>query len=482
MKRINDNIGLGNINDIVSSLPSDAVLLISGFGSVGYPKEIPLALSNIDEDFSFTVISSGTVGEEIDIDMVESDIIDRRYPYISSSQARKAVNEGEIQLQDPHASSFGDEIQYGGLRRFVDSSEVIGIIEAVSVGDGWFIPSTSIGHTPVFVEISDKLILELNKAQPLELRHLHDIYIREKPPNRDPIPLSSADDRIGSSKIYFDPDKLEGVIKTEKKDSQSYTFEDTNNKDKKIARNLSSFLVEEVEKNPIFDEIMYLEFGVGRLGNTLMRALNSIDLTCDLVYFGEVIQDGLLDSLDSGKLKAASGTSLTLSNKGQEKLFNNIEKYSEDIVLRPVYITNNPSMIDRFGVVAINSALEVDIYGNVNSTHISGRKMVTGIGGSGDFNRNSSISIVAIPSIVSGGDISRIVPFSSHIDHTEHDIDIIVTEFGVADIRGLSPVERSKAIIECAHPKFRDDLLEYVENSDKGHIPHNLDLAFDWYS
>ena len=74
------------------------------------------------------------------------------------------------------------------------------------------------------------------------------------------------------------------------------------------------------------------------------------------------------------------------------------------------------------------------------------------------------LGILSTKSIAKDGNISSIVPFASHIDHTEHDVDVIVTEQGYADLRGLAPRERVKLIIEnCAHPMYRDQLREYYE-------------------
>src|SRR5690625_5970183 len=74
--------------------------------------------------------------------------------------------------------------------------------------------------------------------------------------------------------------------------------------------------------------------------------------------------------------------------------------------------------------------------------------MMNGIGGSGDFARNARLAIFVTKSLAKGGDISSIVPFVTHVDHTEHDVDVIVTEQGYADIRGLAPVQRAEKIIE----------------------------------
>jgi succinyl-CoA:acetate CoA-transferase len=91
------------------------------------------------------------------------------------------------------------------------------------------------------------------------------------------------------------------------------------------------------------------------------------------------------------------------------------------------------------------------------------------------------------PSTAKGGTISCIVPMVSHVDHTEHDVEIIVTEQGLADLRGHSPTQRARLIIEnCAHPDFRPALLDYFERAQKEgsgqHTPHLLDEALSWHS
>lgn len=98
-------------------------------------------------------------------------------------------------------------------------------------------------------------------------------------------------------------------------------------------------------------------------------------------------------------------------------------------------------MLRQLGVLSLNTALEIDIYGHVNSTHVCGQTMMNGIGGSGDFARNAYLSLLTCPSVAKGGRISTIVPMASHIDHNEHSVEIVVTEQGLADLRGLAPAE-----------------------------------------
>lgn len=464
--------------EAASLVPADGTVLVSGFGSVGYPKAVPIALAGDDRPLSLTLVSGGSVGEEIDTKLVEARAIERRFPYQARPKAREAANNGDIEFHDRQVYQLGDEVQYGGL---VDPD--VAIIEAIAVGDDWLIPSTSIGHTPAFVESVDRLIVELNEAQPLFLQRMHDIYRPGVPPNRDPIPLTRAGERIGTPRIEFHPDALEAVVLTDRRDDP-YSFRDPTDDDQAIAANLVDFFEREVERRSVFSDEVHLQFGVGSLGNALMSALSEMTVEGrDLVYFGEVLQDGLLDMLDADKLKTASATSLALSESGQNRLFDDVEAYAEDIVIRPTDVSNNPALINRFGVIAVNSALEIDIYGHVNSTHVNGRHIVNGIGGSGDFNRNALVTVVALPSTADDGAVSRIVPMVSHVDHTEHDVDVVVTDHGIADLRGRSPCERAELIIEnCAHADYREPLHNYFDRARRqsGHICHDLGRAFSW--
>nr|WP_245781395.1 acetyl-CoA hydrolase/transferase C-terminal domain-containing protein [Halopelagius inordinatus] len=462
------------------AVADDATLLVSGFGSVGYPKAVPEALAESGRDLSLTVVSGGSVGEEIDVALIESDSMARRYPFQARPAIREAINDGRVAFGDRHISSLGDEVQYGGL---VDTDSAVAVVEAVAVGEDWLVPSTSIGTTPAYVESADRLVVEVNAAQPRSLEAFHDVYRLGTPPNREPIPITDPGERIGSSRVEFDPEKLVAVVETERRDAP-YEFRDPTDDDLAIAANLRSFLEAEVERSPLFEESVRLQFGVGSLGNALMGALGDADFGGrDLVYFGEVIQDGLLDLLDEGRLRSASATSLALSTAGQDRLFEDADRYAEDIVLRPGDLSNSPTLIDRFGVVAVNSAVEVDVYGHVNSTNVGGSRIISGVGGSGDFTRNAPLSVVALPSTAAGGDISRIVPMAPHVDHTEHDLDVVVTEQGVADLRGTSPRERASLLVEnCAHPDFREDLQAYLDRAAErgGNVPHDLETAFSW--
>jgi acetyl-CoA hydrolase len=108
-----------------------------------------------------------------------------------------------------------------------------------------------------------------------------------------------------------------------------------------------------------------------------------------------------------------------------------------------------------------------------------GTQLMNGIGGSSDFTRNAYISIFTCPSVEKNGKISTIVPLVTHLDHSEHSVQVVVTEWGAADLRGKDEWERAQLIINnCAHPDFRDELQSFVHTAKEGHSLESLTNAF----
>lgn len=454
----------------------------SGFTPAGYPKAVPLEIANRAKNgdkISLTIITGASVGPELDASLVEAEVVKRRYPYQTTTTMRNAINNGEVKYADMHLSHIPQWIKYGFLGK-ID----IALIEAVCITkDGYIIPSTSIGNSNVFVDVADKVIVEINSSQPIELEGIHDIYNLQNPPNREIIPLKNVDDRIGTPYIKCDLDKIAAIVYSDIKD-KTRPVAPVDEISNKMAKNLIKFLENEVSKGRLPKNLLPIQSGVGSVANAILAGLENSDFE-DLTVYSEVIQDSVIDLIESGKVKFASGTSLTISPERLDGFYKNFYKYKDKLVLRPQEISNNPEIARRLGVISINTAIEVDIYGNVNSTNIMGSRMMNGIGGSGDFARNGYLTIFTTESIAKNGDISSIVPMVSHHDHTEHDVMVIVTEQGVADLRGLSPQERAKCIIEnCAHPDYREELYNYFNKALEGkfkHTPHALDKALSWH-
>jgi succinyl-CoA:acetate CoA-transferase len=335
----------------------------------------------------------------------------------------------------------------------------------------------------VFAQNAKNIIVEINLAQPEEFEGIHDCYAPEPQGQRSPIPLTKPSDRIGTIGIPLDLDKVRGIVFTNQKDSPS-TIVPPDNETVIMAQHLIEFLREEIRAGRLTNSLAPLQSGIGSVANAVFHGLLDSEFT-DLVVYSEVLQDAVFDLLDAGKVKFASSCSLTLSEEKMKHFYVNLDKYRDRLILRPQEISNQPELIRRMGLISINTALELDIYGNVNSTHVLGTKMMNGIGGSGDFARNARLGIFVTKSIAKDGNISSIVPFVSHVDHTEHDVDVIVTEQGYADLRGKAPRERVELIIEnCAHPMYRDQLREYFQEALQrgGQTPHVLEKAFSWHT
>ena len=327
--------------------------------------------------------------------------------------------------------------------------------------------------------VADKVIVELNAEHTGKLTGMHDIFVLDNPPYRREIPIYKVNDRTGSISVKVDPKKVAGVVLTHERD-QIAAFTPLNETTKQIGQNVADFLLKEYRRGAIPKEFLPLQSGVGNIANAVLGALGDDPHLPAFSMYTEVIQNSVIDLMMKDRIRFVAGSSLTLSDDKLNILYEHIDEMKDRVLLRPQEITNHPEVIRRLGIIAVNTALEADIFGNVNSTHVSGSKMMNGIGGSGDFARNAYLSIFTTPSTAKGGLISSIVPQVSHVDSTEHDVRILVTEQGVADLRGKSPSERARLIIEnCAHPDYKQLLWDYLKLSEgKCHTPMSLLNAF----
>jgi succinyl-CoA:acetate CoA-transferase len=460
---------------------SDGMTLgLSGFTRAGDAKAVPMALvaRAKKEPLRVNVYTGASLGSDIDKIMAEAGIVHKRLPFQADAVMRKKINQGDILFIDQHLSHTAEWIRADVLDP-IDFA----IVEAVSISeDGMIFPTTSVGNSSIFVEKAKSVIVELNLAQPLALEGIHDIYEAGPQGRRNPIPLTRVDERIGLAGIRVNPDKIKGIVITQSADSPS-TIVPPDEETAIMANHLIEFLRHEIKLGRLPQNLAPLQSGIGSVANAVLHGLLTSEFH-DLEVYSEVLQDAVFDLLDAGKVRFASGCSITLSAGKMAKVFSQFDRYRDQIVLRPQEISNHPELIRRLGLISINTALEVDIYGNVNSTHVTGTHMMNGIGGSGDFARNARLAIFVTKSIAKGGNISSIVPFVSHVDHTEHDVDVIVTEQGYVDLRGLAPRERAPLIIQrCAHPLYRQQLLDYYESALEhgGQTPHDLQKAFSFH-
>jgi len=468
-------------------IPAGATVGMSGFTGAGYPKLVPQALAaRIEAEhaagrpFQINVWTGASTAPELDGALAKVNGMRQRLPFQSDPACRARINAGEIDYVDIHLSHVAQQAWFGFLGPMqVAVVEVLGILP-----DGRLIPSTAVGNNKTWLDIADQVILEVNSLPPAEMEGMHDIYYGTAiPPRRQPIHLTQATERIGEPYLRVDPAKVIAVVETCQGDRNT-AFAKPDAVSHQIAAHIIDFLSHEVKMGRLPTHMLPLQSGVGNVANAVLAGL--LDGPFDhLLGFTEVLQDGMLELIKHGKMSAASATAISLSHEAQQEFNDRIAFYRERIVLRPQEISNHPELVRRLGVIAMNAMIEADIYGNINSTHIMGTGMMNGIGGSGDFARNGYLSFFVTPSTAKGGAVSCIVPMVSHVDHTEHDTQIIVTEQGLADLRGLSPRQRAQVIIDrCAHPAWRPLLQDYFDRARRQgaqHTPHLLGEALSWH-
>lgn len=453
---------------------------MSGFTRAGEAKAVPMALAERakTEPLKITLMTGASLGNDLDKTLAEAHVLARRIPFQSDPGLRKAINAGEVMFVDQHLSETVELLRTRQIKP-VD----VAVIEAVAITEeGGIVPTTSVGNSASFAILADKVIVEINLSQPAMLEGLHDIYIPTRRPTREPIPIVSPESRIGLPFIPIPPEKIAAIVITEKHDSSS-TVLPPDDDTRAIAGHLSEFLLNEVKQGRLGYELQPLQAGIGTIANAVLHGFIDTPFH-DLKMYSEVLQDSTFDLFDAGKLTFASGSSITLSADKYQAVLPQLPHYKQRLILRPQEISNHPEVVRRLGLICINTALEFDIYGNVNSTHVGGTHMMNGIGGSGDFARNAHMSIFVTKSIAKNGAISSVVPMVSHVDHNEHDVDIVVTEVGLADLRGLAPRERAAVIIaNCVHPSYRDALADYYKRAlqRNGHTPHVLEEALSWH-
>jgi acetyl-CoA hydrolase len=455
-----------------------------GFTPAGAPKEVPTAIAELAKRehaagraFQIGVITGASTGASLDGALAKADAISFRTPYQSDPDLRKAINAGRVRFFDLHLSQLAQHVRTGAL-----GPVHWAVLEAADITpDGRVVLTSGVGAAPTFARCAEKVIIELNRRHPTALCGVHDIYEPIDPPYRGEIPLYSVSDRIGQPWLQIDPSKIVGVVHTER-DDETGAFAAPDAVTTRIGENVANFLAAELKVGRIPAGFLPLQSGVGDIANAVLGALGAHPDIPRFCMYSEVLQDATLELLRQGKLKFASGCSLTLSPPALKALYSELHSLRGRIVLRPQEISNNPEIVRRLGIISVNTAIEADLQGNINSTHLFGKTMMNGIGGSGDFTRNAHLSIFTCPSLQKGGKISTLVPLVTHADHSEHSVQVLVTEHGVADLRRLDPRQRAELIVEkCAHPDFRDELRHYLALARDGHEPFDVEHAFAFH-
>lgn len=454
-------------------MKSGMCLGCSGFTLVGYPVLVPRAIAELGTADELSILTGASVGDSLDGALARAGLVKFRTPYQSSKDVRGGVNAGKIGYNDMHLSHLPALVD-----RKIGPSVDFAVIECAAVSEEGILLGLSVGASDSFIRNADKLILEVNTCLPMELLGMHDIFTAA---DGSVVDIHSAADRIGTALVPCEADRIAAIVINDKVESYP-SFKEPDEVSKAIAANIVKLLKSEVEAGRQPQCLRPLQSGVGNVANAVLSGLGE-DFS-GLSMYTEVMQDSAFRLVQQGVITKASTTALSLSKECQEELFNNIEFYRERIVIRPQEISNHPEAVRRMQLISMNTPIEVDIYGNVNSTHVMGSKIMNGIGGSGDFARNAGLTVFATGSLAKDGAISCIVPMCSHVDHTEHDVDIIVTEQGIADLRWKTPRQRAELIINnCAHPDYRDMLLDYFNRACEagGHTPHIMGEALSWH-
>ncbi len=466
-------------------IPHDANVGLSGFTAGGSPKAVTQAIAAraeklhaAGEEYKINIFTGASTNQWADGALAAANAINKRTPYQNTPDLRKRINAHDCHYFDLHLSELAQKVRYGTYGE-LDWA----IIEVAAVADnGEVVLCMGVGNVPTYAMMAKHVILELNADFPAEMYGMHDIYLPQDPPYRREIPIFTPSDRIGTPTVHIDPSKIVGIVDSKHFDGIK-GFTEPDDTTLQIGANVCKFLLGEMRAGRIPASFLPLQSGVGNVANAVLYGLAEAKEIPPFQMYTEVTQDAVLELMKLGRCKFASSCSLTISDKMEEEVTANLEFFRDKLVLRPAEISNNPEIIRRLGIIAMNTALEADIFGNINSTHVVGTKMMNGIGGSGDFTRNGYLSIFSCPSITKGGLISNIVPMVSHVDHTEHSVDILITEQGIADLRGKDPVQRAHEIIEhCANPMYRPLLRDYLKLGKGGQTPHTLAAALAFHT
>lgn len=461
---------------------------LGGFTPNGVPKAVfrelskrALALHDAGKPFQIGILTGASSLQSVEGDMANAHAIKFRAPFSTNKDFRTHTNLEEIDYEDMHLGHMAERLRHGFYGELDWAIiEVSDIEEGPSLCKAYLTSSGGIAVT--IARLAKNVILEFNHFHSTEAKLLHDCYEPgECGSARQPIPIIHVGDKVGNNYIEIDPRKIVGIVDCNIPE-EARAFKPLTDTTLQMGHNVAEFLVGDLRAGRIPPQFLPLQSGVGATGNAVLQALGQDPEIPHFEVYSEVIQDAAIDLLRKGVITNASATAMTVTNETLQDIYQNMRFFKQHITIRQSEIANSPEVIRRLGVIALNTAIECDIYGNENSSHICGAKLMNGIGGSCDYERNGYISIFTTPSTAKDGKISAIVPMCSHVNSTEHDVDVIITEQGIADLRGKGPLRRAHEIIEhCAHPDYRPLLRDYLKIADKGHEPQSMRAALAFH-
>lgn len=445
-----------------------------GFGGMGgqsVPKAIPRAIAELVEkenlQISLNIFAGGGGTPQFERSLSKIDVR-RRYYYLSGNYSRNRVNEAKTELFDYWVGEYSRSLREGSINS--GKKLDLTVIEATAIDNsGNIVPSLSVDASTALIDASKKLIIEINESKPI-LSGLHDIY---KLMRGRPIEIRSVKDKIGLPYISVPRSKIAAIVLTSEREEAGGSYSAVEEQDLRISENIVEFLEGEYQRHKISVRNP-IQLGAGPIASAVMEKLARNHLR----VWSEITPAKWTESLGS-KVDYISASAFYIL-PGEEKfldfIYENLNYIRKHAILRPSEIANSMEIISRLEVVVLQQAIEIDIFGNANVSHING-KIYNGVGGSGEFTRAAKLTILVLPSTASKGRYSRIVPMLSNVDIPKQDIDVIITEVGIADLRGLSPRERATLIIDhCSNQKFKDMLNEYYFKALKsgGHLPFDF--------
>jgi succinyl-CoA:acetate CoA-transferase len=468
---------IATAQDAAALIRPGMTVAMGGYSMSGYPKVVAMELArrrSLGEDMTVSLVTGANVGQ---LDDLLGDVIARRAPMCASRELAARINSGVASYVEQQMNRMPQL-----LRREAFGHIDVAVVEALGLtGEGFLIPTSSIGFVPHLINLADRIIVEINTAQPPELRAFHDVHVPAAPPRRAPIPLTGVAQRIGEPHIRLDPSKIAAIVASDIPDAVGAAARSSQATDR-VADHLFAFLDSEIHQG-FGGELPPFQTGFGSMAVSLARAMARSALS-DIRFFCGGVGEPILELVLEGKVSAVSTGGVEMS-PGATEMIRSRPELRERLVIRNGDVTNSSEVISRLGLIALNTGIEVDIFGNVNSSHIGGTRVVNGIGGGANFAQNAGLSVILLPSTGKDGAISTVVPMVSHQDICEHDVDIVVTEHGLADLRGRGEVERARAVIgSCADPSYRDQLMSYLARAERlggGHHPQLPDEAFAWH-
>ena len=461
-----------------------AVVSASGYTAVGDPKATFYALAEKAkaDGTKIHLVTAAQMSKGAETALVDAGALISRAPFVVCPAVSKAANAGSIKYTEAAMSKMPRLVEDGCF-----GSIDFAIIEALDVSeDGDVTPTTSIGMNSQFCRQARYIILEINRTQPEALSGIHDIL---ETPYHMGQQLKAVNERVGKTTFKIDLSKVVAVVFSDIPDEEPAPVNITA-QESAICSNLMEFL----ECNFDGRSLPPLQTGIGGVSLAILNALSKSDYENIKFYCG-ALQEPMLDMLESGKASQISGGAFAMTQAGQKR-FSEIkeemdsiadlrislnggtahegDRLADKLVLRNMEVANSLIATSSVGLIALNTGIEMDIYGNLNTSHILGRKVVNGIGGGASFAECSALSVMLMPSARKDGAISTFVESTGHVDIVHHDVDVVISEQGIADLRGKTDIEAAQLIISnCVHPDYKDKLADYLDEAIArgGHHP-----------